>query len=57
MRREAVTYPKWWGKLDYEEQKEYIHDHPGTQLRTTAVRPESSKVKVVLILLLLKDMC
>jgi len=45
MRREAVTYPKWWGKLDYEEQKEYIHDHPGTQLRTTAVRPESSKVK------------
>jgi hypothetical protein len=35
----AATYPKWWDRLTYDEQKEYIHDHPGTDLRTTAQRP------------------
>lgn len=34
----AATYPKWWSRLTYDEQKEYIHDHPGTDLRATAPR-------------------
>ena len=32
----AVAYPKWWSRLTYDEQKEYIKDHRGTQLRVTA---------------------
>ena len=35
----VAVYPKWWSRLTYEEQKEYIHDHPGTKLRVTAPRP------------------
>jgi len=35
----VAVYPKWWLRLTYEEQKEYIHDHPGTKLRVTAPRP------------------
>jgi hypothetical protein len=35
----AVVRPKWWDRLTYDEQKEYIKDHPGTDLRPTAPRP------------------
>ncbi|HOD11170.1 MAG TPA: hypothetical protein PKH91_10540, partial [Flavobacterium sp.] len=32
----GATYPKWWDRLTHDEQKEYIHDHPRTDLRVTA---------------------
>ena len=38
VKKVGATYPKWWDRLTHDEQKEYIHDHPGTDLRVTAPR-------------------